>query len=104
MAPFRNFLTKKSTALNGGQTENSDSNRPSMDSHRSTPLSVPNYDDSPKEYKLSGMRLNAELIVSIFEFQLENYPADLLLLQLSMAVVPTFRYTLLAMAPRDCSV
>jgi hypothetical protein len=57
MAPFRNFLTKRSAGLNGGEAGNgSDSNRASSDSNRPSPLSVKESNDNPPdEYKLSGM-------------------------------------------------
>ena len=40
MAPFRNFLARRSGVPNGAQTENSDENARPSDSHRSTPLSI----------------------------------------------------------------
>lgn len=63
MPPFRNFLTKKSAALNGGEADNgSDNTRLSTDSHQSTPLSVrKSTENVPDEYKLSGMPLGNQL-------------------------------------------
>ena len=87
MAPFRNFLSKRAVAPNGGEADSSDGNGPSLESHRSNPVTVPSYEDSPKEYKLSGMLL-------MFNPLPPYVPADPLPLQLSMAMAPTFRYTL----------
>ena len=59
MAPFRNFLARRSGVPNGAQTENSDENARPSDSHRSTPLSIKSSDKvAPPEYKLSGMWLS----------------------------------------------
>ena len=55
MAPFRNFLARRSGVPNGAQTESSDENDRPSDSHRSTPLSVKSEKTGPPEYKLSGM-------------------------------------------------
>ena len=56
MAPFRNFLARRSGVPNGAQTESSDENVRPVDSNRSTPLSVKSGDKTaPPEYKLSGM-------------------------------------------------
>lgn len=58
MVPFRNFLARKSGALNNAQIENNNNENepPSTDSQRRTPLSVRTSSDNPDppEYKLSG--------------------------------------------------
>lgn len=54
MTPFRNFLTKKSAAPNGGEADNV--SRLPADSHHSSPLNIrKSTDNGPPEYKLSGM-------------------------------------------------
>ncbi|KAE8152807.1 hypothetical protein BDV25DRAFT_150413, partial [Aspergillus avenaceus] len=51
MAPFRNFLAKRSAAPNGGEAN---SNNDTTDSSRSTPLSIrTSTENEPPEYKLS---------------------------------------------------
>jgi hypothetical protein len=57
MAPFRNFLSRRSAAPNGGEIENiHEDNRVSTESHHSNPLSIrKSYEKEPPEYKLSGM-------------------------------------------------
>lgn len=60
MAPFRNFLSRKSTAPNGGEvsaapTDNSASHA-SLDTQGSSPLNFrKSSENEPPEYKLSGM-------------------------------------------------
>ncbi|PWY81950.1 hypothetical protein BO70DRAFT_379902 [Aspergillus heteromorphus CBS 117.55] len=64
MAPFRNFLSRKSTAPpNGGEVTASDTNASShlsLDSHASTPMSIRQSTDNnePPEYKLSVVDAN----------------------------------------------
>ena len=84
MAPFRNFLTRRSGVPNGAQTENSNENARPSDSHRSTPLSIKSSDKvSPPEYKLSGMWLSLisiryTLVIQLYNFRqvrpLNSYP------------------------------
>ena len=59
MAPFRNFLARRSGVPNGAKTESSDENVRPAGSNRSTPLSFESGDKTaPPEYKLSGMWLS----------------------------------------------
>lgn len=57
MAPFRNFLSKKSVVSNGGEADSAAGiNRLSAENQRSNPLSVrKSCENAPNEYKLSGM-------------------------------------------------
>ncbi|KAL5045773.1 hypothetical protein BDW71DRAFT_198029 [Aspergillus fruticulosus] len=63
MAPFLNFLGKKSAGLNGGEADTQPDARPSEDSHRSTPLSIrKSYETGPPEYKLSVVDCNGDYL------------------------------------------
>lgn len=61
MAPFRNFLSRKSAAPSNGEEittlDNTSTSRLSIDGQRSTPLSFrKSFEKEPPEYKLSGMK------------------------------------------------
>ncbi|PYH88681.1 hypothetical protein BO71DRAFT_403671 [Aspergillus ellipticus CBS 707.79] len=62
MAPFRNFLSRKSAVPNGGEVSANDnaSSRLSLDSHASTPMSIRKSTETsePPEYKLSVVDAN----------------------------------------------
>jgi hypothetical protein len=56
MAPFLNFLGKRSAGLSSGEAETQPDTRLSDDSRRSTPLSFrKSQETETPEYKLSGM-------------------------------------------------
>ncbi|GAT29340.1 similar to An08g02380 [Aspergillus luchuensis] len=60
MAPFRNFLSRKSTAPNGGEVSaapnDNSASHASLDTHGSSPLNFrKSSENEPPEYKLSGM-------------------------------------------------
>ncbi|KAL6239818.1 hypothetical protein BDW75DRAFT_236078 [Aspergillus navahoensis] len=63
MAPFLNFLGKKSAGPSGGEADTQPDARPSEDSHRSTTLSIQkSHETEPPEYKLSVVDCNGDYL------------------------------------------
>ncbi|KAL2832138.1 hypothetical protein BDW59DRAFT_139774 [Aspergillus cavernicola] len=63
MPPFRNFLGRRPVASNSGEADTQPDTRFSEDSHRSTPLSTrQSQETDPVEYKLSVVDVNGDYL------------------------------------------